>query len=368
MSLTVDYSVTPWLITVPKSDLALESGTKYVLTVDKFWELLRDYADSAESMPNPIIYTRIPATASTPSITEINLDYYVLQFEDGAYSVNITNGNTNIREAEIKNQVSVNTNNTTGFIDPKFLEQGLFQGAVCYDALNGFSGTDKTPAGGIIGTRESPSNNWVDAIAIAHENGLHSFQIVRDTTISVEDFSDGHSFIGDSPGILLTIDPSANVYNCSLYNLTVVGELDGLNTIRDCSMGAVTNASGFFEKCSFYATLTLIGNSAFFECYSQVTGTGYPVIKPGSSTMQVRDWHGSLGLTGMTGGTHTLEIYGGQLHLDNTCTGGNVYMRGEHSSVVDDQSTGTIVVNQTATEATWADNKALTVPKYLGLK
>ena len=368
MSITVDYSTVPWLITVPKSDLTLESGTKYKLTVDTFWELLRDYADSQESMPNPIIYTRIPATASTPSITEVNLDYYRLQFEDGAYSVNITNGNTNIREAEIKNQVSVNTNNTTGFIDPKFLEAGLFGGSITFDLVNGYAGTDKTAAGGVIGTRQNPSNNWADAKTIADENGIHTFNIVRETTISVEDFSKGYVFLGDSPTIQLTLDASADVSNCAIYNLTITGELDGLNTVRDCSIQNVTNCSGFFEKCAFFNTFTLSGDVAIFECYSQALGSGYATCTTGSHIIQVRDWHGSLGISGMTDGIHSIEIYGGQLHLDNTCSGGTVSMRGEHSSPVDDQSVGTTVLNQTATEANWTDNKALSVAKYLGLK
>ena len=61
MAISVDYSVTPFLITVPQSDLTLDTGTKYELDVDDFWQLLRDYADSEESAPFPIIYTRIPA-------------------------------------------------------------------------------------------------------------------------------------------------------------------------------------------------------------------------------------------------------------------------------------------------------------------
>jgi len=116
MALTVDYSVTPFLITIPQSDLTLDTGTRYTLTVDEFWLLLRDFTDNQNAMPHPKLYFRIPATSSTPSITTINETYYALQFEDGMYSVNIINGNTNIREVEVKNQVSVNTNNTTGFV------------------------------------------------------------------------------------------------------------------------------------------------------------------------------------------------------------------------------------------------------------
>lgn len=125
MALTVDYSSAPFLITVPKSDLTLIEGTKYQLDVDTYWLLLADYTDNEQTMSQPILYSRVPATATTPSITNINLDYYTIEFENGLYSVNIINGNTNIREAEEKNQVSVNTNNTAGFIDPTALELSL---------------------------------------------------------------------------------------------------------------------------------------------------------------------------------------------------------------------------------------------------
>lgn len=116
MAISVDWTgVAPWLITIPKADTTLESGTKYTLTVDNFWSLLTDFSDNPVVMSRPALYSRINATASTPSITEIDLTNYELEFEDGLYSVNIIDGNTNIRDAEVKNQVSVNTNNTAGF-------------------------------------------------------------------------------------------------------------------------------------------------------------------------------------------------------------------------------------------------------------
>jgi hypothetical protein len=141
MAITVDYGVTPFLITIPKSDLTLITGTQYKLTVDEFWILLRDFTDEQNTMAQPKLYSRIPATSSTPSITTIELAYYAIEFEDGLYSVNIIEGNTNIREAELKNQVSVNTNNTTGFIDPTYLEYSTFNGGVSVDASSLYSGT-----------------------------------------------------------------------------------------------------------------------------------------------------------------------------------------------------------------------------------
>lgn len=115
MSLSVDYSVTPFVITIPKSDLTLITGDKYQMTVDEYWYLLRDYTDNEGTMAQPILYSRIPATSSTPSITNINEAYYVLRFEPGLYSVRIINGNTNIRDVEVINTVSVHTDSTTGF-------------------------------------------------------------------------------------------------------------------------------------------------------------------------------------------------------------------------------------------------------------
>lgn len=115
MAISVDYTTTPFTIEIPQSDLTLISGTQYELNVDTFWNLLRSYSDSEEGVVQPVTYSRVAADPSgTPSITNVNDDYYQLQFEDGLYSVNVVGGNTNIRTVEVKNQVSVNTNNTAG--------------------------------------------------------------------------------------------------------------------------------------------------------------------------------------------------------------------------------------------------------------
>lgn len=365
MAITVDYSIFPWLITIPKTDLALVSGTKYNLTVDTFWELLRDYADSPESMPNPIIYTRIPATASTPSITEVNIDYYLLQFEDGLYSVNIINGNTNIRDVEVKNQVSVNTNNTTGFIDPVFLEQSLFAGEVVIDIINGVAGTGTTPAGEIIGTRQTPSGNIINALEIATYRGIHVFRIINSMTISNIDLSNGQAFVGESPFITLTVEPSADVTSCTMSNLTVAGELDGLNVLRDCSIGAVTNVSGFIEKCAFSSQISINGPTFIFESYSQIVGSGYPKFDVGAHDVTFRNYRGSAGLiNSQVGHNSSCGIYGGRLVIENTCVGGEIHARGDPFELVDDSGIGCTVIRETT-----LDNKnALTFPKYIGLK
>jgi hypothetical protein len=115
MALTVNWA--SGLITCPQSDLTLVSGTRYEITVTRLWELLRDRSDDEDALAYPILFSNIPPTASTPRIVEINDDYYTFQFENGLYSVDVINGNTNLRDVEVKNQVSVGTNNNTGFVE-----------------------------------------------------------------------------------------------------------------------------------------------------------------------------------------------------------------------------------------------------------
>ncbi len=342
MTITVDWSVTPWLITIPKSDLTLDIGTKYTLTVDTFWQLLRDFSDSAEAIPRPILYLRIPATASTPSITEIDEDYYDLQFEDGLYSVNIIGGNTNIRDVEIKNQVSVNTNNTTGFIDPVFLEDGLFNGAVCIDVINGVSGTGKTPSGGIIGTRQTPSNNIADAKIIAVKRGFVTFNLINSFTVSSEDLSAGFRFTGDSPFLVLTIDPSANITNCTVVDLTLQGEIDGTNVIRECRVQNITEVSGLLDRIAIDGNITLNGPILLADSYSNHIGGGQNIII-GLHETEIRNFHGSIGISGMTGGIHSIAISEGKLAIAADCTGGTIYVRGQPYEI-EDNSNGLVTI------------------------
>ena len=342
MAISVDYTVTPWLITIPKTDLTLDSGTKYNLTVDAFWQLLRDYADNPEGVINPVIYTRVAATASTPSITEVNDDYYVIQFEDGLYSVNIINGNTNIRDVEIKNQVSVSTNNTTGFIDPTFLEAGLFSDGVAIDILNGYEGIDKTSSGGLIGTRQNPSNNIRDAHIILDNKGFNNFYIMRDMTISDENFNvHAHKFIGDSAsGITVTIEDSTVIDLCEFSEMGIRGTLDRGNVLRHCIIGDIIYFNGNIRSSLFIGSLTLGGNvnATLTDC------SGNLLVDMGISgqALNVYKHSGNITITNKSGVNDNINISieGGLVTIDSTVTAGTIIIRGN----------GTLKHTQTGTE------------------
>jgi hypothetical protein len=357
MAISVDYSAWPYLITIPKSDLTLDEGTKYTITVDQLWILLRDYADNAEAAGYPNTYRRIEATASTPAITEVNDPAYAAQFEDGAYSVDIINGNTNFRDVEVKNQVSVGTNNTTGFIDPQFLELGLFGGYVCIDPQNvtgnAVAGTGTLSSGAVIGTRQAPSSNAADALSIATERGLNKFNLMSDLTLTTGDYSSGYTWTADRRQIKLTAQSAADVSGNSMDSLTITGEMDGLNNVERCDVEAVTNISGNLFQCGLSDTLGVTGTLEVVQCYSNIEGSGYPKLTGiGTNIIIVRDMRGSIGLDGITGGIHSVGVYGGRVVLESTCTGGTVHFRGDPYTITDN-STGTTGIDETGTAAVW---------------
>jgi hypothetical protein len=328
------------LITIPQSDLTLVSGTRYQITVDFLWQLLREFADDATgAAPQINTYRRTAATASTPAITEINDPIYVAQFENGNYSVDIINGNTNWQDVEVKNNVSVGTNNTTGFINPEFLELGLFGGQICIDQQNetgsAVLGTDKTPQGAIIGTRQAPCLDFEQAQTIGMVRGINQFNLMSNCVLTGGNFSAGYSWTADRRQILLTAEVNADVSGNSMRDLTITGEMDGLNSVERCDIQAVTNVSGNIFQCNLDSTIGITGPTQINQCFSSVAGSGYPTITNiGNHELVVRDMRGSLGLAGMTGGIHSIGLYGGRLVLEDTCIGGEVHARGDPFEII----------------------------------
>jgi len=230
------------------------------------------------------------------------------------------------------------------------LEANVFQNAVTIDVVNGYPGVGyegENP----IGTRQAPSNNTGDTNAIAQQRGLRQINVAKSLTIASTDFSVGRNFVGDSPFLVVTVDPSANVSSCDFDNVTVVGQLDGVNVVRDCSVGVVTDVNGIFEKCAFQSNVTLNGDTFVFECYSQVAGSGYPIFDCGDNDLTLRNYNGSVGVMN-TGVNHisSLAVYGGRVVIDATCAGGEIHVRGDPFEIVDNSSPGCTVFDETESQ------------------
>lgn len=332
MALTIDYTRTPYRITLPLSDLTFIVGVQYNLEVDTFWDLLADYSDSELGIMYPPLYRRIPATTSTPSITEIDENYYDFEFEEGLYSVNVIDGNTNIRDVEVKNQVSVNTNNTTGFIDPKFLQFTTYESGVWVQADSGYTGTFYP-----VGTPSQPVNNIMDAIAIAIDKGFEIIHIKGTYTIVDTDVVDGFILQGISATKSgLIIPPDAIVRNCVFRECTLNGTLDGGNDASLCNIGDLNYLDGSLIDCSLSGTIILSGSQAnFLRCYSAIAGGGFNetaiIDLDGFGTnLIIRDYHGGIKLINHSGAPDSVSIdmSSGRVILDSTIETGEYTIRG----------------------------------------
>jgi len=360
LTISINWSVSPWVITVPKADLSLDSGTKYNLTVDDYWGLLRDFADSAEAIPYPFLFTRIAATASTPSITDLDLNFYRIQFEDGLYSVNIINGNTNIRDAEVKNQVSVNTNNTTGFIDQSILVFSTFNSGIYWDAVSGKTSiTDSNTDG----NEANPLKNLADVQTQAVAKGFKTIYVVDDVTLGATDNVNTYTLIGiNSLQTKLTSVSGATTGDTEFKDLELVDDLSGALYIQDCHLNGVTGigcttAESAIKNCILDEGIIQIrGDNTrkihILNCAS--SGAGVILDINGSTgNIHIHHYLGLLKITNMTNSNLiNFDSPGGELTIDSTCTAGTVNIKGT-TTPVDNSGAGCTVNDKTTPTEVW---------------
>jgi hypothetical protein len=361
MAITIDYSnPAQFIINIPKADTTLVTTTPSEvrqLNINDFRLTLNDIMDDAADVWAVTNHVHTPpltiSGVTLARVVEI-LDPYVIQFEDGSYSVNITGGNSNLSDVNIKNQVGLNTANSAGLQDPFALQAAAFEGEVAMSVLTGTSGTTFPQ-----GTRAFPVDNVADAITIAQTRGLRTIRVLSNQTISSGDFSDGFTFVGDNFNVTLTMNPGANVTNCEFRNLTITGTLDGNNALRQCAIGTLTYVNGFVFQCGLSDVVTLGGTvtASFLQCYSLIAGGGpnaYPSIDMNGTQITplvVRDWQGGLGIQNRSGGTadSSIDLSSGRIIFAASVTTGEFTVRGIGD--VEDSSGGTAVVQDKTVNA-----------------
>lgn len=357
MAITIDYSdsVTPqYVINVPRADMTLVQSTPTEirqLNINAFRTELNDLMDDEIGMHFPTNHVHTaPLTVAGVTLARVVeiLDPYVVEFEDGQYNVNIVGGNSNISDVTVKNQVGVNTANSAGLQDPFALQAASFAGEVTIDTTNGTAGTTFP-----IGTRNFPSGNLADTLAIAQSRGINTIRVVGTLELNSSDFSDGYTFAGDSVVTsTINIAAGANVTNCTFTNATLDGVLDGNNTFVSAS---ITNASlfnGQIINCGLTNQLTLGGGTQaeIIDCYSEVAGGGVgqtPTLNcggPAGVDVLVRGWSGGLDVTNCSADiAASFDFESGRVIFDSSVSAGQFTVRGICD--VTDNSTGGATVS-----------------------
>lgn len=247
------------------------------------------------------------------------------------------------------------------------VEYGAYGGVVTVDVVNGYVGTGK-----YMGTGLYPCKYMADAITIARSRGFRTFEVKGSLELTSEDYSEGFTFIGEAPHLTtFTIQPGANVETCEFSNATVEGTLDGDNTISYSYIGNLSYVNGSIMSCALGGTIVLGGDvqASVINCYSNVAGTGTPVIDMGGSgqSLSVRNYNGGLELTNKNGADNvSIDLNSGNVILADTVTDGVIVIRGvgtyENNSPIEPVTTGLISGNDItrllglANENTFIDN------------
>ena len=121
MAISIDPATK--VITIPKADLTLVSGTLYTLDTDAFRLELKDWEDSELGIVHPDTHshnTEVTIAGVTYARFIEIINGYSVTFENGTYSVKLTGSNNNIWDVENsilnQNTVQVIPTNSAGLI------------------------------------------------------------------------------------------------------------------------------------------------------------------------------------------------------------------------------------------------------------
>lgn len=349
-------------IFIPRADMPIVQASPEIreLDVDVFRLELKDLEASVEGMPWPDTHRHVTETTLSgftyARLFEI-LAPYTVEFEDGQYSVRTVGANHNILDVKINNQVSLAVQNSAGLINSAELQFSSFNGAsgpgVLVD-VNNTTGLALAGSAFPTGTARRPVNNFADALLIAAERGFNTIYVLGQgvTIDSGLDFQ-GFRFIGQSPALTsVTVDAAAQVLGCEFYDMTLDGAFDGLVHCVGCVVDDVDMVEGDIVNCGLRGTITLAGGSALtlINCYDGLPGSGIPALDFGGvgQAVLLRNYQGGITMRNKSGAHEvSVDINPGRLVLESTITNGAFIVKGI-GPPVDDQSTGTATLNETA--------------------
>lgn len=228
--------------------------------------------------------------------------------------------------------------------DLEAIQFASFGGGVSLDTTSSTSGTTY-PAG----NQEFPVNNITDALTIANSRGFSTLFVIGDATLDSGSDLNGFTIKGESMARSdITIQPSALASGCIVKDCRISGTLDGDTLIERCIIDTLTYVEGSIIESAINGTVTLGGTTQanFFDCWSNVAGTGTPTIDIGGSgrDLGVRNYNGGLKLQNKTGADDkvSVDLNSGQLVIDSSVTAGQIVVRGIGN--LSDNSVGATVI------------------------
>ena len=252
------------------------------------------------------------------------------------------------------------------------------------------------------GSPTNPYSSLANAVGYASVNGIHSIHIHSDVVVDTN--LDGFYVYGISANVVIDLN-GYSVAGASLEDLTISGSSIGAAIYSNCSIAdGVSGISGVYHSCGLAGDLSaLVGGFVIFDhCFSGISGGGRPsvdLLGSGTTKLANRAFSGGFEVRGaVTGAAVTIELIAGEVRFSETCTGGDVHVRGtgfyENLGTVSVESralnvgstTGELTLQDITdiVDSVWAEpttniftsgsmgeyisKKLLTINKFIGLK
>lgn len=358
MAPTIDWPT--GVITIPKSDSTLLQATPVERRSLDLTQLILDIralesGDAGRPFPIVARYTSSSTLAGTEfaSQLQINSEYYSVTFENGSYQLVLDGANSNITDVLNLNNVQVIPQNSAGLVSLTEIKNALkaVNDTVYYNLATGTAGT----AAG-IGQPDRPSNNLEDVLTIASRDSKTRINIA--TSLTVDEAIPGYTVVtqGTNNQLVLT---GMNVSGMSAQDLIVTGAQSGVTRYFTCTIGGLTGFFGVMRSCGLVQspiaqnspTLTIAANPAqdprLIDCFESDPSGLYPIINVAAGTatrLALQGYRGRVGIQGLNHANKRVEINlaGGQVFLDSSCTTGTVVLDGYGGSIVMNGATCTV--------------------------
>lgn len=324
------------IITIPQADLVYLSPNTYKLDLYVFMkECLRLTWTDGLSYTEIITYYPTVDTGDVLLGKSILLNYwdYSIFFEDlpERYAVKLDGGNTNIHNySAITNGIPY-PNNSAGLQDLSILLAMAYMDRVVLDVVKGQGGTTSP-----IGTLAKPSNNAVDAVSIAHTNGISKILTIRDLILGEGDDVSGLLVLGIDSGITsINILPEAVCDEARFQDVFVIGTMDGKSSLDYCNTGDIDYFDGTISNSGMSGRITLSGSeSANFHRCSVSDFDSLPIIAYSGANHQdiiMTEWTGKITIEDSINSDNKIGIgmMGGHVVIDASCIEGHFTISGD---------------------------------------
>ena len=216
-----------------------------------------------------------------------------------------------------------------------------------------------------FGTQANPVNSWENAKILCDFYGVRDVKFTG-TMLHTSD-AVGFMVEGSDAGATLVLQ-GHDISKSAFRNLIMRGDAGNPSQgtqLRESYADSITNWNGVMDSVIITGPVTVTGERNYLtRCSSAVVDDSVVIVtinNGGQCSTSIRDWHGRLSIGGVSNALNTVSIDSdsGDIELLPSNTAGNITLRGQVTTFVDN-STGSTV--STAFVSTQSDIDSINFP------